>query len=141
MENASKALIMASGILLAIVLIAAFINSLSTVNSLQMSQYSEEEQEELIAFNEQYTKYVGQYVYGTEVITIINKTLDSENYPITTKINFNNDYTYGIKKYDANSKSYKIENVTINHGTSFNITNDDGTKSTNSVIEHLTRRW
>lgn len=78
MENASKALLMAGGVLIAIVTIAFLVKSLSTVQQFQMSQLSAEEQEQLTAFNEQYTKYVGQYVYGTEVITLQNKYFNDE---------------------------------------------------------------
>lgn len=141
MENASKALLMAGGVLIAIVTIAFLVKSLSTVQQFQMSQLSEEEQEQLTAFNEQYTKYVGQYVYGTEVITVINKSLNSTEYHITTKIKFESDYKYKIKEYDASTKRYKEKLVSISHGTSFEIDNTDGTYSTANVIEDLTRRW
>ena len=73
MENASKALLIAGGVLIAILIIGLLINSFSTISEFQMSQLSQQEQEELIAFNEQYTKYVNQYVYGLEVRTLINK--------------------------------------------------------------------
>ena len=73
MENASKALLIAGGVLIAIVTISLLVTSFSTINKFQMSQLSAQEQERLIAFNEQYTKYAGQYVYGTEVLTLENK--------------------------------------------------------------------
>ena len=73
MENASKALLMAGGILIAMLIIAVLVRSFTTVSIFQKAKLSEEEQAELVAFNEQYTKYLGQYVYGTEVITVINK--------------------------------------------------------------------
>ena len=73
MENASKALAIAGGVLIAIITIGFLVKSFSTINEFQMSQLSQEEQEQLIAFNEQYTKYLNQYVYGTEVITLQNR--------------------------------------------------------------------
>ena len=73
MENASKALLMAGGILIAILLIALLVKSFTTIGAFQKAQLSEEEQAQLIAFNEQYTKYLGQYVYGTEVSSLKNK--------------------------------------------------------------------
>lgn len=73
MENASKALLMAGGILIAIIIIALLVKSFSSVSSFQKAKLTEEEQAQIIAFNEKYTKYVGQYVYGTEVLTLINK--------------------------------------------------------------------
>ena len=73
MENASKALIMAGGILIAILIIGLLVNSFTNVSDLKQTQLSEEEQAQIIAFNERYTKYLGQYVYGTEVATLKNK--------------------------------------------------------------------
>lgn len=73
MENASKALLMAGGILIAIITIALLVRSFNTISIFQKAKLSEEEQAQLVAFNEQYTKYLNQYVYGTEVRTLINK--------------------------------------------------------------------
>ena len=73
MENASKALLMAGGILIAIIIIALLVRSFTTVSIFQKAKLTEEEQAQLVAFNEQYTKYLGQYVYGTEVRTLMNK--------------------------------------------------------------------
>lgn len=73
MENASKALLMAGGILIAILIIALLVRSFTSVSIFQKAKLSEEEQAQLVAFNEQYTKYLGQYVYGTEVRTLMNK--------------------------------------------------------------------
>ena len=79
MENASKALIMAGGILIAIIIIALLIKGYTNVGIFQKTKLSEEEQEKLVAFNEQYTKYLGQYVYGIEVSTLMNKCEDDGN--------------------------------------------------------------
>lgn len=73
MENASKALLMAGGILIALLIIALLIRSYTNVSIFQKTKLSQEEQEKIEAFNEQYTKYLGQYVYGVEVRTLMNK--------------------------------------------------------------------
>lgn len=73
MENASKALLMAGGVLIAIIIIALLVRSFTGIGQFQKAKLTQEEQEKLVAFNEQYTKYLNQYVYGTEVRTLINK--------------------------------------------------------------------
>lgn len=78
MENASKALLMAGGILIAILIIALLVKSFTSVSTFQKAKLTEEEQAQLVAFNEQYTKYLGQYVYGTEVRTLMNKYNDDK---------------------------------------------------------------
>lgn len=141
MENASKALLMAGGVLIAIIIIGALVSSLTTVSDFQMSQLSQEEQEKLIAFNEQYTKYVGQYVYGTEVITVINKSLNNTEYPITVIMKFAGSYTYKVKeKYNTTTKTYDEKTVTIEKNSTFTIENVEFTETANEKINDLTRR-
>ena len=131
MENASKALLMAGGILIALITIAALVRSFTTIGIFQKAQMTEEEQAQLIAFNEQYTKYLGQYMYGTEVITVINKSLNNKNHPITVSIKFNGQYTYNgytaVEKY-RNGKKYirwEEEEITIGAGKTVTIENGE----------------
>lgn len=83
MENASKALLMAGGILISIIILAVLVRTFGTIVAFQKTQLSEEEQAQLAQFNSEYTKYLNQYVYGTEVRTVINK---SENNGMVTVI-------------------------------------------------------
>lgn len=126
MENASKALLMAGGLLIAIIIITLLVKSFTTVRLFQNVKLTEEEKAQLVAFNEQYTRYLGQYVYGTEVITSLNRSLDNTAYPITTKIKFISDYSYrGYKEYITPNgiKEWKEENITIKKGSALTITN------------------
>ena len=127
MENASKALLMAGGVLIAILIIALLVRSFTTVSTFQKARLSEEEQAQLIEFNEQYTKYLGQYVYGTEVITVINKSLNNTSHEITVRIKFNGEYSYrGYKEVWKNGvKRWEKANVTIGAGRTVTIENDE----------------
>lgn len=73
MENATKALSIAGGVLIAILIIAVLVRTFGNIRNFQESQLTAEEERQLIEFNEQYTKYLGQYVYGTEVLTLLNR--------------------------------------------------------------------
>ena len=73
MENASKALLMAGAVFIAVIIIALLVKSISNVSSFQESRLIEQEQEKIIEFNESYIRYVGTYVYGTEVASLKNK--------------------------------------------------------------------
>lgn len=141
MENASKALMMAGGVLIAVLILVLLVRSFTGVSNFQMSQLTEEEQQQLIAFNEQYSKYLGKYVYGTEVITVINKTLDNRNYTITTKIKFANNgsgYTYNGYVYNPTKGRYEKGTVTIKKGTTLTIVNDAENNATvNNFINSL----
>ena len=125
MENASKALIMAGGILIAILILAVLIRSYGSITMFQKARLTEEEQAKLIAFNEQYTKYLGQYVYGTEVITVINQSFNNRSHKINTIIEFNNGYSYTIKEWNRTKQEYETKTIHIKPGKELNITNQD----------------
>ena len=141
MENASKALLMAGGILIALITIAVLVRTFSNISEFQMSKLSEEEQAQLVAFNEQYTKYLNQHVYGTEVISVINNSLNNTSHKITTKIKFansGNGYTYNKYIYNYTKKDYDIEVIERKRGATLEIVNDGENNSTvNDFIDSL----
>lgn len=77
MENASKALIIAGAILLAILLISLgimiFSQAQDTVNNSGMSQA------EISAFNSQFIKYEREKVKGSEIKSLINEAISSNS--------------------------------------------------------------
>ena len=122
MENASKALLMAGGILIAIIIIALLLRTFSTMNQLQMANLSQEEQQKLIAFNEEYTKYLNQYVYGNDVLTLINKKsitgvdveVDGE---LPDKADNHFAYNNTTFTYSSDTKYYKCTEIKFNNAT------------------------
>ena len=76
MENASKALLIAGGVLIAIILITVLVRTYGNISIFQRQQLTEDEIEKIAEENKEYLKYLNQYVYGTEVISIINKVAD-----------------------------------------------------------------
>lgn len=137
MENASKALLIAGGVLIAVLILSLLVRSFLTINKFQLSQLTAEEQAQLEKFNEQYTKYLGQYVYGTEVITVINKSLDNVAYSITTKIKFANNgngYEYSGYIYNKNKKRYEQAKISIKKGDTLTIKNYD---ENNATVENF----
>ena len=131
MENASNALLMAGGILIAIIIIGLLVSMFSNASEFQMSQLSQKEQEELIAFNEQYTKYLNQYVYGTEVLTLQNKyNNDGEVNVILTHDSEQPTATDNRYEYDEDTDSYSNE---TRYYKCINITYDNLTGKVNSI--------
>lgn len=122
MENASKALLMAGGVLIAVLIIAILVRTFGTVGLFQKQKLTEEESRQIAEFNEQYLKYLNQYMYGTEVITIINKTTKSE-YPVQIKITFLDDYTYTKKEYIKGK--LETRTITMKSGNTLNILNTE----------------
>ncbi len=95
MENATKALLIAGSILIAIVLIAVFVRMYGNVAQFQRKQLSAEEAAQIEEFNKDYVKYLDQYVYGTEVVTVINR---AGNYQEKTNNSFEIDITFDKNK-------------------------------------------
>lgn len=113
MENATKALLIAGGVLIAIIILTILVRTYGNIGAFQRQQMSQEEAEQIEEFNKDYTKYDGQYVYGTEVITIINKTLDykeKQGVDIQVNITFVEPYTYKIKDKEYTTKSINLKN-------------------------------
>lgn len=103
MENASKALIIAGGILLAMMIL-----SLVVYVSLSMSDIAESEDRRTLAeqtteFNKSYLSYNKSRVYGTDVITVYNKAEDNN-----IKNNDNMDYRIEINILDENGKNLNV---------------------------------
>ena len=77
MENASKALIMAGGILIAVLLIGVLMYSFSTTNEFYSTEQQTEEAQQLAAFNNQFEAYNRKLLRGTDVVSVINKAIDN----------------------------------------------------------------
>lgn len=122
MENATKALLMAGGILIAIIIISLLVRTYGNIGAFQKQQLTAEEAKQIEEYNKDYTKYDGQYVYGTEVITVVNRSLNYEqkyNFDIHVVINFKKDYNYmnkNIMKLDLKDENakYTFIDFTIN---------------------------
>ena len=82
MENASKALLIAGGILIALIIIAMFIMMFNKITNLTNEHEEQIKIEQLAAFNAQFEAYNKKAMYGTDVISLINKVAENnKTYP------------------------------------------------------------
>lgn len=77
MENASKALMIAGEILIAILIITLLIYGYENMNQLAEQEDKKEQTQQLEAFNKQYESYNKTLLRGVEVISVINKAIDN----------------------------------------------------------------
>ena len=85
MENASKALVMAGGILIAIMVIATLIYASSIWGIIPQKQQELDEVKNQTAFNQQYESYDRDSLYGTDLVSVLNKAIDNnEKYGVTS---------------------------------------------------------
>ena len=76
MENASKALIMAASVLIAIVIISAFVLMMSNLTSYQQKSYDTELTAQVAEFNNQFMTYARDDIRGSDMISLMNRIAD-----------------------------------------------------------------
>lgn len=102
MENASKALIIAGEILIAILILGLLVYGYNNLSYFSKEQETEKQKEQLAEFNREYESYNKKLLRGVEVISLMNKVISAN------------------KKYE-NEEYYKIsveiqilENIEVN---------------------------
>jgi hypothetical protein len=136
MENASKALLMAGGILIALLIIAMLLYSFSSMSGYFDEKNSQEETEQLTEFNNQFEAYNRKLLRGTEVISVMNKVLDNnkkygedgyniEEYLMEVEFEITEKMVYKVTVENNKSKVEKVENVTFETGVVYNQDNFD----------------
>lgn len=110
MENASKALVMAGGVLIAIMVIATLLYAFNTFSILPESEDQSEAVKQLAEFNQQYESYNRDALYGTDLISVLNKAID-------------NNERYGVKYGDDMyiNIRFKIKTDYIEDGRTSNL--------------------
>ncbi len=76
MENASLALRMAGGVLIALLIIGVFVSVMVVINNNQQKQQDEEDLRQVEQFNESYKSYENRIVTGYQMISLTNKAID-----------------------------------------------------------------
>ena len=82
MENAAQALLIAGGILLAILTLSLIVYMSNNVSTIGSAQAEKQEVERLAAWNAEWEAYNKQVLYGAEVLTVRNKA-DQNNLEYT----------------------------------------------------------
>lgn len=77
MENAAKALLIAGGILIALVIISTGLIVYTRTRDLQQYESATKEAEQVRKFNQEYTAYDKKELRGIEIITITNKAINN----------------------------------------------------------------
>lgn len=77
MENASKALIMAGGMLIAVLTISLVVYVFNVISSNYKTQDDIEAVEQITAFNQEYESYNRKLLRGTDIISLCNKAIDN----------------------------------------------------------------
>ena len=158
MENASKALIMAASVLIAIVIISAFVLMMSNLTSYQQRNYDVTLTAQVAEFNNEFATYARDGIRGSDMISLMNKIVDyNARYTDTegyTKMHVTIDMN-GINEkllYDDDLGNRLITEQNYNEDTIVNIvgqpnlttvigSNDSSAISNNSAIRQLETKY
>lgn len=112
MENASKALLIAAGVLVGVLLLSLMVTLFVSASSLSMSYDETKNAEAIQQFNANFTKYLGKELTIHEVVTICN--FAQKNGVTVTSSKDIKDIRNDVDEYNSSSKdSIKIYKLTI----------------------------
>lgn len=137
MENASKALLMAGGILIAIIIIGLLLIMVNQIGSYQKSQDSNKKDSQLAEFNLDFERYTDDKgIKGTDVISLINKVIDYNSKARTGGVNNSVDYNikmsitisdlqkfnkkYAYDKENDSDSLFNVDSYTFGYGNTNN---------------------
>lgn len=144
MENAAKALIMAASVLIAIVIISAFILMMSNLTSYQESSYQSNLSAQIAEFNNQFVTYDRSDIRGSDMISLMNRVsdynaryADSEGFTemqITIKMNgYNDELAFDGTNRIITESQYTQDNIYLIVGQP-NLTTVNGSGSVSSEV-------
>lgn len=141
MENASKALIMAGAVLIALMVIALLVFFFNNIRDLQKTNLTSEEAQQAAEFNKQFDVYARD-VYGSELLSLANKVVDynkresgNKGYtPIKLNVEIDNDITL-----DSTGKYFQKKQYTIGGEKNENPL-DEEIKKINEILNKYSSR-
>lgn len=111
MENASKALLIAGGILIAIMILSLLLSMYGRVANIHKTEEEKTRLEQLAEFNAQYEAYNKKLMYGVDVKTLTNKVTEynaNNSDPITLDAPSINEDEY-TKLYKCTKMEYSSQ--------------------------------
>lgn len=135
MENASKALLIAASVLIAIVIIGAFMLMMSNLTDYQNKSYQSTQDAQITEFNNLYLSYNRNDVRGSDMISLMNRIVDYNGTKstedgftmmhITINMNgHNSDFSYDGTNRLIISNHYTEDTIDDIVGTPSSITGD-----------------
>lgn len=111
MENASKALIMAGEILIAILVIGALMLMFNQIGSYEKAQTSNVKDSQLAQFNLDFERYTDDNgITGADIISIINKVVDyNKKEGITNSVNYDIKMSVEVSGLNEFMTKYPVE--------------------------------
>lgn len=104
MENASKALLMAGGVLIAVLTISLFVYMFTSASSIFQTEADVERTQEIEEYNKQYESYNRKLLRGTDLISLMNKVINNND-------KYEEDPTTTLEEYRVTIKFKLVEDI------------------------------
>ena len=134
MENASKALIMAGGVLISLMVVGLLVLFYNNLSGMQKIKTDSETEQQAAEFNKQYDVYARD-VYGSEILSIANKIADYNKREADNKgytpIDLEVTFTKGL------SERYFVENKVYSAKDLYDITANKSAKNPICLEEYV----
>lgn len=143
MENASKALLMAGAVLIALLIIAVLLYTFGNMSEYFNTEDNLEKTEQLTAFNKQYEAYNRKLLRGTDVISVINKAIDNnKKYGSSgsNELDFLVNIEFEMKESLVYTKEGTSSNVSFKVGQKYNIASFSSIKQNKEAFDDFKRR-
>ena len=108
MENASKALLMAAGVLIGILILTLMVTLFLSAREVSSRHDQVKRTEEIEQFNVNFTKYVGKDITMHQVITINNFAKKENNKIKKVKVNINGSFNISTTQIENDIKDNKL---------------------------------
>ena len=103
MENATKALLMAGSVLIALVILGALGLMFNNLTTYQQTNVQTERETQVVDFNNQYASYNRNDVRGTDMWSLLNRVVDYNRRKSSAGTGSNDERTiFSIYAYDSN---------------------------------------
>ena len=151
MENATKALLIAAGILFAVMIMSLLLVGYNQISSYYSAQHEEQQIKQLAGYNKIFQNYNRKKIRGNEMISLMNRVIDynerqaydeSKQYPrmrVTIKLGANvwQQFTYKpANKTNINDTIFK--NVLNGDGDITNVSNSSSNKTNDKTLVQIT---
>jgi len=111
MENASKALTMAAGILVGVLILALMVTLFASSNEVSAEYEQTKKSEAIQQFNTNFTKYLGQDLTIHDVLTICNFAKENGFVEGTTIVKSGSSFNLNSSQIDQDLKDAKDEEI------------------------------
>lgn len=116
MENASKALLMASGILIALMIVGALLLMFGQLGNYQSARTTATKNSQLVKFNMDFERYLDDKgISGADIVTLANKIVDYNNKEgtvneATNSVNYSIKMSLTVSNMDSFRRQYAYTN-------------------------------